>query len=167
MYNNMYKNVAGYATGIQEGKYFEADLIYECRKAYHSGALVATVSETLDTAEGTDLFWNRIRTDVTSNFSGKDHMIRLSGAYSVLVPYIGEVEVEYGIRTGNSHRMFNIPVLVVGFNMAGQQLTRFHDAVICAMKEKWEEIMDFGESLYWDFDDAHPGFIPAMDPYFQ
>lgn len=167
MYDNMYKNVASYATDSQEGKYFEADLIYECRKIYKNGNLLAAINETMDLEEGTDFFWNRIRTDVTANFSGKDHMIRLPGAYSVSIPYIGEVEVEYGIRTGNSYRMFKMPVLVVGFDMAGQQLSRFHDAVISAIRNNWGKIMDLGESLFWNFDDTHPGFIPVIDPYFQ
>lgn len=164
--SNYFGNTECLATGCQEGKYFEANLLDECKQRYVRHSCVLAVGSDTDRCEGTDLFWDMVRMDITSNFSGKDHVISLNKVYTVYIPYIGALDIRYGIRTGNSHHMFEVPVLVIGFDLDGGLLARFHDAVVGVLKKDWEQITETGEDLYWEFADANPGFVPDMDPFF-
>lgn len=163
---NMYNNVAAFATESQEGKYFEADLLRECQEMYVQNNIMCAVNTKADICEGTDMFWNKIRIDITANFSGKNHIIRLAATYNINIPFLGEIVIRYGIRTGNNRSMFQVPVLVVGFDLAGNLLKAYHDAVVNTIRDNWKDIMDQAEDLYWEFDDKHPGFLPDNDPFF-
>lgn len=160
-----YGNIETIATSGAAGKIFESDLIYACKKAYKSN-IVDVINTETDFRDGTDCFWDEIRVDFTMGYSAKNHMIPLDGSYELDIPYLGSVPVKYGIRTGNMSHMFRCPVLVVGCDIPGRVLAKFNDALVSAMKKELDKIMDLAEDLYWAFDDEHPGFLPACDPYF-
>lgn len=72
-----------------------------------------------------------IRFDVTHKFSRKDNMpfIKSDKDEPLVIEGLDghDYEFKYGIRMGNSHRNFEEPVIVIGFDMPSKEYVRFED----------------------------------------
>lgn len=72
-----------------------------------------------DREDGTDFLvhglrdYANVRIDVTRNFSGKDFTREFKKL--ALMSNILNARIRFGIRTGNCHKKFTTPVIVVGF----------------------------------------------------
>lgn len=88
---------------MQTGKEYEGEFIAQLSKWVD----VKHATQEQDWFEGTDLFIERIPSDVTSAFVTKSNM--------VCIRYVEKLNLFFGIRTGNGHVNFN-PVVVFGNN---------------------------------------------------
>lgn len=145
------------AKSIRLGKLFEAqlteELCFSFRKSGDSG-FVPSIGTDADYFSGTDAVVWGVPTDFTYAccFSTKDHTEWLGESFSLL----NFVEVRYGIRTGNACSTFRTPVLVVAVVVPSDSfLGTYLDAIVEAFVKKFGRIMDAGQSLYWDWVDAH------------
>ena len=119
-----------------------------------NGAVQYTGGTRLDIEQGTDLVIWGIPTDFTCNFAGKDHMEILPETVDIF----GGVKVRFGVRTGNSHRgftRFKTPVLVIGIDAVESFLGTWMENIVQAFAGKLDEIIETGQSQYWDWCDAH------------
>lgn len=66
-----------------------------------------------DKNEGTDLFYQGIRIDITLNFDGKVCTKKIGESYER--DSFGSVR--FGLRSGNGLKFFSEPVLVIGFDL--------------------------------------------------
>lgn len=111
------------------------------KKAGNKSLDVVKYDETEDMMNGTDIMLRdkseffghngTIRFDVTHHFSKKDNMPFVKS--KINEPFIIEgldghdYEFQYGIRTGNPHRNFEEPVIVIGFDISSKEYIRFED----------------------------------------
>lgn len=74
----------------------------------------------------------KIRFDVTHAFNKKNNMPFIKSEEDPLViqGFDGhDYDFHYGIRTGNPHRNFEEPVIVIGFNMTAEEYDRFENDI--------------------------------------
>lgn len=103
-----------------------------------------------DLFKGIDFRSNGLPVDLTYNFVGKDHTEKV-GEYHLSC---GST-VEFGIRTGNSHKgytQFEEPVLVIGVELPD---VAFMKGIVQTFAKKFAEISEQAEDLYWGWMDAH------------
>ena len=110
------------------------------------------VNDEEDAYEGTDFMFMGYRVDVTYFFSGKDNTTTLVAKPS----FIGS-DLKIGLRTGNSHRVFDEPVIVIGFDLPDNKDVRHLlnvDAITTAYKEKMNFIVDYlsSDDFFDEFD---------------
>lgn len=129
----------------------------EFEGAFFDGMLKAGIDLKLSTKEednfkGTDLFYeNEIPLDPTHYWSGKDNIV-LSYCKRICM---GRYDLNVGVRTGNSHVTFDIPVIVIGLD-ADPHYVR--DWIIpnlaLDIKEHCSEIREAIEDTYYEYVDS-------------
>ncbi len=117
---------------------------------------VSLLDTRADTEEGTDFELYGIPCDVTTNFWGKSFMDILPESYMLTLRQGVSIEVKFGVRKGNSHKGFTAfkkPVLVVGFMLDNSTFRTWQDVLENAIKKYASDMMEFGQSLFWDWCD--------------
>lgn len=140
------------------GHEFEESVICEVcdvfKKNNDATGIVVTSGTEKDKFEGTDAIIWGIPCDFTYNYSSKDHMVKLPGTVSIF----GGTEVKFGVRTGNSYRgykKFKTPVLVIGIDIDNDSvLGTWMNNIVNSFAKNIEEILNVGQSAYWDWCDA-------------
>ena len=139
---------------ISLGKELEGEVIQKV-KCKLTENCCRSAGEVEDVCCGTDLYVYGLPIDLTYNFRGKDHMSILPGA----VELMPGIKIRFGVRTGNTHlghTKFAVPVLVIGIDGANDLIVRgWMDTLTRLFSEKIDEIIEVGQSGYWDWTDRH------------
>lgn len=99
------------------------------------------------------MIWG-VPVDLTCNLAGKDYTEILPETVDIF----GGIKVRFGVRTGNSHKgfsRFENPVLIIGIDASESFLGTWMENIVQAFGDKLEEIIETGQSQYWDWCDAH------------
>lgn len=118
----MARNDLKNTTGSDFEALFGGEIYDALRRKYShlNDTMYRASTEEEDTCEGFDYVFMGTRTDLTVNFAGKDHVIARD--IIMTVPHFGDVYA--GIRIANSHRLFPVPVLVIGLSDDNHLSTR-------------------------------------------
>lgn len=129
----------------QLGKEYEADFIQGLAKGLPDSKVVKATKEQ-DEYQGTDVFLDGIRVDVTFHFSGKDHMV------DRLVRYVEGYKL--GIRTGNNTEPFKDFVVVIGEDSEPQFVRDWElPNLVKKISQKAEIIADAISDLFCEYED--------------
>lgn len=141
-----------FSISVLTGTEFEGEVIYLLEtyvKAIGERNFVKTAGTELDKFQGTDVVCCGIPMDITHNFSGKNHTIKVPNE----TIDAGYVDIKFGVRTGNDHRMFRHPVVVVGIDEDSKFVTRNIDKICCDINKVVARVMDTAMNIYYEFCD--------------
>jgi hypothetical protein len=134
---------------------FEEDLVTSMADHFKStgdpGAIKYLGGTRIDREEGTDLTIWGVPIDITLNLQEKDHTKILPESTELL----GGIKVRFGVRTGNRGHQFKTPVLVIGLDAMSGFVRAWENNIIQAFTDKLDEIIELGQSQYWDWCDAN------------
>lgn len=143
----------GYEPKISLGLEVEGDLIEAIVWKIGTDCRKATREE--DKNHGTDMYVYGVPCDITCDIMDKDHTVILSQRYELS---FSGIKICFGVRTGNSHNgytRFDTPVLVIGFEgLTFETMREWKERIISVFVQKLDEIIDVGQSQYWDWMDA-------------
>ena len=133
---------------IKLGLRLESELIEYLCFQYKDGYVSSTDEQ--DALQGTDGFLWGMPFDLTCNFENKDHMVRLEERVNL----VNGADVIFGIRTGNSHKEFETPVLVIGISTPSiTSIGAWWNNLMDAFLQKIDAICDKAQDLYWAYID--------------
>ena len=141
------------------GKDLEDELSSACANYFKAigeeNSIEYTTGTSSDILQGTDIKIWGVPCDFTCNIENKDH----TDVLPISVPLLSGVVVKFGVRYGNSHHgftRFDEPVLVIGIAGADERfLGTWMTNIVDSFSKKLSEIIETGQSQYWDWCDAH------------
>jgi len=114
---------------------------------------VSKIGSKEDKEQGTDIVIYGVPCDITCDYYGKDHMEKLPKVLD-----LKHIRISYGVRTGNNHNgftKFDIPVLVIGIDAPIEYVKNYFDTIIDDIKRNLDEVVDMGQSQYFDWCDLN------------
>lgn len=144
----MTKNDYKHTSGAEFEDLFGGEMFDALRRKYREMNEqiyhVSTIEE--DTHEGFDYVFMGTRTDLTLNFSGKDHLV----ARDVIMTVPGFGDIFVGIRVANPHKRFSTPVMVLGLAADNHLSHRSIEAFCDQVRGRALEILESSQDWYFD-----------------
>ena len=149
----------------QAGKEFESDFIFALQEYIHSvpknhdeqDTLTDMSGTTIDTDEGTDVIYGRLRLDTTIRFSEKDYMPFIA---ETNIPAIDNLCFKIGVRHGNNYRdqytAFPEPVIVIGLDCPPAKFFANRSRIDKNMMEHAAEIIQMAHACLDDYVTLNP-----------
>lgn len=142
-----FSSVESAVFGGSSGKRFENDL-YNVFRRNDKKTMLKTGTD-MDIKEGTDLIYNGVHIDATTNFSSKKYMPYIMDTGIEVLP--GE-NLKIGIRHGNKHHGytgFKKPVVVIGMDCPpGSTYNTYEDEIFDVIQEHASEIAYDAADMY-------------------
>ncbi|MDO4271404.1 MAG: hypothetical protein Q4C83_00245 [Candidatus Saccharibacteria bacterium] len=140
------------------GELFEHTMIRVLKNVYKENprAVVDYTGTRRDTHEGTDCTLMGIPLDITLNYEGKDKINNLVDTFELTSRANGCGEllanVKFGIRLGNRHAKFRLPVLVFGVSlMPTINFWRYEELIYDALRRDMRSMFDRMQDKYLDY----------------
>ena len=132
-----------------DGKELETTFGY-CMSKTKIRHIESTIGTDLDTYEGTDFIVEGYPCDVTMR-PKKDNEILSAKKSSFEFAGYSQVQIEYGIRTGNRHHVFEEPVAVIHLFFNTYDRRHNDEAFEKALTQHMPEIIKNVETVYEDY----------------
>ncbi len=142
----MYKpKPKAYDRNLSVGKLFEQAFYKVIKQQPNVSCVLATKEQ--DTKQGTDFVVDGIPVDVTFDFEEKDY-VSFKKSYNRYW--------DMGIRTGNWHRTFEKPVVVIGLKATIKQkyILDYTIPNMARIIGDVSKMLDAMSDLYWEYEDA-------------
>ena len=151
----MRNSTADLACGVSVGKEIEGFFVQSLREEASKRGLAKLFTTYSGTAEdlhqGTDCKFGSTRIDPTAGFEWKHSKNMRNWVETGVELSFKYLTLKFAVRTGNNHRKFKFPVVVIGFDMPNNLIFRYEDAIEEEIRKNSAIILDTAVKVMKDY----------------